>query len=94
MYCYYLNKTKYLLLTSKSAVGFGKSHEEQECLFCQKGCGGRLRPDVRRVKGVLVAEVLDGCFDGAGVQGMCPCPVSFLPLFFAGSKKSGYGKFK
>jgi len=41
-----------------------------------------------------VAEVLDGCIDGAGVQGMCPCPVSFLPLFFAGPKKSGYKKIK
>jgi len=40
-----------------------------------------------------VAAVLDGCFDGAGVQGICPCPVSFLPLFFAGTKKSGYKNF-
>jgi len=30
-----------------------------------------------------------GASTAQGVQGICPCPVSFLPLFFAGPKKSG-----
>jgi len=37
----------------------------------------------------LAAAVLEGSFNGTGVQGMCPCPVSFLPLFFEPAKKSG-----
>jgi len=85
----------YIIKQKKSAVGFGKSLVNQIFdSFAKREVEGGYGPkyvgfSAKGREWVLVAVVLAGCFDGTGVQGMCPCPVSFLPLFFAGSKKSG-----